>query len=151
MLQIRPYQTGDASQVAAVWHRSGLEEYDYLPDFQALTPETALAVFQTVIQPGADIQVAWEGDVVVGYLALRGSYVDRLYVDPSAQGRGVGGRLLAFAKTRCPLGLELHTHQQNVRARTFYERAGFHAVKFGVSPAPELVPDVEYHWRPDGV
>ena len=49
-----------------------------------------------------------------------------------------------------PDGLELHTHQENVIACAFYEKHGFRAVKFGISPSPESVPDVEYHWRPDG-
>jgi ribosomal protein S18 acetylase RimI-like enzyme len=47
-----------------------------------------------------------------------------------------------------PNGLELHTHQENESACAFYEKHGFAAVKYGISPAPESVPDVEYHWRP---
>ena len=56
---------------------------------------------------------------------------------------------IAFAKTLHPDGLELHTHQENHAARQLYERHGFRAVKFGLSPPPENAPDVEYHWRPD--
>src|SRR5687767_7326134 len=47
-----------------------------------------------------------------------------------------------------PDGLALHTHQENHAARAFYEKHGFRAVKFGISPPPENAPDVEYHWRP---
>jgi hypothetical protein len=43
--------------------------------------------------------------------------------------------------------LELHTHQENHAARQLYEKHGFRAVKFGLSPPPEGAPDVEYHWR----
>jgi hypothetical protein len=32
-----------------------------------------------------------------------------------------------------------------------YEGQGFVAVKYGLSPAPESAPDVEYHWRPGQV
>ena len=32
-------------------------------------------------------------------------------------------------------------------SRAFYEKYGFTAEKFGVSPPPESEPDVEYHWR----
>jgi ribosomal protein S18 acetylase RimI-like enzyme len=56
--------------------------------------------------------------------------------------------LLAHACSLSPQGLELHTHQQNTGARRFYERHGFAAVRFGLSPPPESAPDVEYHWRP---
>ena len=83
-----------------------------------------------------------------GFLALAGSYVDRLYVLPARQRRGVGERLLAHAKSLAPHGLELHTHQKNGKARAFYEKHGFAAVRFGTSPPPENEPDVEYWWRP---
>lgn len=41
-----------------------------------------------------------------------------------------------------------YTHQENHAARSLYERRGFTAVQFGMSPLPESAPDVEYHWRP---
>ena len=88
-------------------------------------------------------------DQVVAYLAMKGSYIDRMYVDPSEWRKGWGTRLIVFAKSLFPDGLELHTHQENHAARGFYEKHGFNAVKFGTSPPPESVPDVEYHWRPD--
>ena len=47
-----------------------------------------------------------------------------------------------------PAGLRLFTHVDNAPARAFYERLGFRAVAFGVSPPPECLPDVEYAWRP---
>ena len=71
-----------------------------------------------------------------------------MYVRPGAQRGGVGRALLAKARQLSPTGLELHTHQHNDRARRFYETHGFRAVAFGMSPAPENEPDVEYHWRP---
>jgi ribosomal protein S18 acetylase RimI-like enzyme len=52
------------------------------------------------------------------------------------------------AQELSPDGLELHTHQENTKARRFYEKHGFEVVRFGVSPPPESAPDVEYHWRP---
>lgn len=94
----------------------------------------------------------WVGTLnerIVAYLAMRGSYIDRLYVDPSEWRTAWGTRLVVFAKTLSPDGLELHTHQANDAARRLYEKQGFRAVKFGASPPPESAPDVEYHWRPD--
>ena len=52
-----------------------------------------------------------------------------------------------FAKQRSPEHVWLYTLQVNVNARAFYEKHGFVAEKFGVSPPPENEPDVEYHWR----
>ena len=148
MEQIRPYLPTDESAVVGVWHRSGRAAYPFLSTWQAFTLEQAHCVFRNVIVPHCDLWVGTRGNQVVAYLGLRQSYIDRLYVDPPEQRKGWGSRLIAFAKVLHPRGLELHTHQQNDAARALYERHGFTAVKFGVSPPPESAPDVEYHWRP---
>ena len=145
---VRPYRPEDESAVVHVWHRAGRDAYTYLPTWQSFTLEHAIEVFREAIASVCELFVATRDGSVVGYLALRGSYVDRLYVDPDAQGHGVGARLLEEAKQRSPTGLELHTHVQNEGARRFYERHGFEVVRFGTSPPPESAPDVEYRWRP---
>jgi GNAT superfamily N-acetyltransferase len=145
---IRQLRQPDAAAVVGVWYRSGRAAYASLPSWQSFTLDMARKVFREVIQPTCDIWVGVRGIEIVAYLAMRGTYIDRMYVDPEHQGQGWGSRLLGFAKGRCPGGLELHTHQENGRARQFCEKHGFMAVKFGVSPPPENAPDVEYHWRP---
>jgi len=138
----------DISTVAAVWYRAGIDAYPYLPGWQNMTPELALEVFCQHIAPHCDVYVIEHQGTIAGYLALKGSYVDRLYIDPGSQALGLGTALIEHARRLQPEGLELHTHQQNVTACAFYERLGFVAVRYGVSPPPESAPDVEYHWRP---
>ena len=145
---IRQIRDEDIADVVGVWHRAGIAAYTYLPTWQAMTIVTADRVFRNVIQPNCDIWVGMSDERVVAYLALNKSYIDRLYVDPGAWRQGWGTRLVDLAKRLSPDGLELHTHQENYAARALYERHGFTAVKFGVSPPPESAPDVEYHWRP---
>src|SRR5690349_17099139 len=82
------------AEVAEVWHRSGLAAYPYLPTWQALTLETARTVFHEVIRPKCAIWVGTLDERVVAYLALNGSYVDRLYVDPSEWRKGWGTRFI---------------------------------------------------------
>ena len=123
--------------------------YTYLPTWQAFTLEQAREVFDRVIRPNCAIWVATLDERVVAYLAMKGTYIDRLYVDPPEWRKGWGTRLVDFAKQVSPNGLELHTHQENVAARALYEHHGFKAVKFSVSPPPESAPDVKYHWRPE--
>ena len=137
----------DIAAVARVWHDSKQASYSYLPLQQGLTLAHDDRVFREVIQPRNDIWVAVDG-VAVAFLAIRGSYIDRLYVSPEKQRAGIGSALIGHAKALSPSGLELHTHQQNASARLFYERHGFRAVKYGISPPPESAPDIEYHWRP---
>jgi ribosomal protein S18 acetylase RimI-like enzyme len=145
---IRPFQPADEADVVAVWHRAGMAAYTFLPTWQDFTLEQARGVFNRIIRPHCAIWVATLEERVVAYLAMQGSYIDRLYVDPLEWRHGWGTQLVHVAKHVSPRGLELHTHQENFGARAFYERHGLRAVKFGLSPPPESAPDVEYHWRP---
>ena len=146
--EIRPFQDADEADTAAVWHRSGLAAYPYLPTWQALTLEAAQRVFHNVIRAQCAIWVGTLDGRVVAYLAMKGSNLNRLHVDPVEWRKGWGTKLVALAKQLSPTGLETQTHQENRPARAFYERHGFVAVKYGISPPPESAPDVEYHWRP---
>src|SRR3712207_552253 len=104
--------------------------------------------FREVILPRSSIWVTERDRAITAFLAIEGSYVDRLYVHPTHQRYGAGSALIAQAKALSPEGVQLHTHQKNSQARAFYEKHGFRAVKFGISPPPESEPDVEYHWTP---
>ena len=147
-LVLRRLVPDDVSDVAAVWHESKQKAYSYLPLQQGLTLKDDERIFRDHVLPGSEIWVAVRNGAIVGFLGLKGSYVDRLYVHPDHQGRGVGSALMEQAKRLLPAGLELHTHQKNFQARRFYEKHSFRAVRFGMSPPPENEPDVEYHWRP---
>jgi ribosomal protein S18 acetylase RimI-like enzyme len=145
---IRPFQDQDSNAVIAVWHRSGHTAYRFLPTWQGLTLERAREVFWKKICSRSDVWVGTRDGQVVAFLAMNGSYIFRMYVDPAEWRKGWGVRLIDFAKRLSPRGLELHTHRENHPARRLYEKHGFTAVKFGISPPPESAPDVEYHWRP---
>jgi ribosomal protein S18 acetylase RimI-like enzyme len=145
---IRRYRDADEAAVVGVWHRSGLAAYLYLPTWQSFPLERAREVFHRDIVERCEVWVGEDDGRVVAFLALRESYIDRLYVDPGRQRTGWGTRLLEHARALSPRGLELHTHVENTAARALYEKHGFVAVRFGVSPPPESAPDVEYHWRP---
>ncbi len=99
--------------------------------------------------PAEEVWVVEESGEVVGFAALGDELLGHLYVAPRAQGRGVGRRLLDVTKERRPNGFSLWTHQPNVRARAFYQRAGLEPVEFtDGSTNQERVPDVRYVWRP---
>lgn len=147
---IRPYQDSDEADVVGVWHRACRAVYTFLPNFEDFTLDVAAEVFRNVIRPAYTLWVGVDSGRVVAYMAINGSFIDRLYVDPSAWRKGWGRRFVQFAKGLSPAGLELYTHQENHAARALYESEGFKAVKFGISPPPESAPDVEYHWRPGG-
>ena len=147
-MEIRTLAMGDVDAVVRVWNATKRDTYDFIPQEQGRSVADDDAFFRTQILPRCAIWIAVERGAVLGFLAIEGSYVDRLYVHPEAQRRGVGAALLARAIEICPSGFALHTHQKNSKARAFYEKWGLTAVRFGVSPPPESEPDVEYQWRP---
>jgi ribosomal protein S18 acetylase RimI-like enzyme len=85
---------------------------------------------------------------LAGFMAIAGDFVDQLYIHPDFQRRGLGKELLDFAKRQSAEHVWLFTLQINGNGRAFYEKNGFVAEKFGISPEPESEPDVEYHWKP---
>ena len=149
-MRIRLMTKDDVEAVVRVWHTSGLKAYYFIDLWRQLTLTEARRVFHEHIAAICEVWVAETDGEIVGFLARRGSYVDRLYISPDHQRAGVGTALLAHAVGCSPTGLELHTHQKNAPARAFYEKHGFVAVRYGISPPPENEPDVEYHWRPSG-
>ena len=140
-------QADEIETVIRLWHETCADTYDFIPIERDRALGDRRGFFNTQIAPLCELWVALDGDELVGFLALKGSYIDRLYVLPRAQRRGVGEALMGRARERSPAGLELHTHVKNTKARHFYEKCGFHAARFGVSAPPESEPDVEYHWR----
>jgi len=145
---IRPYLPGHEPEVIRVWVSSGKATYDFISWWDTCTEETALPFFRSEILRKNQLWVGVSDLRIEAYIAMQGSYIDQLFVEPDSFRKGWGTALLEHAKAMSPQGLELHTHQANVRACAFYEKHGFVAAKFGVSPPPESLPDVEYHWRP---
>lgn len=66
----------------------------------------------------------YDDGVVKGLVATRGDEIEKLYVEPAFQNRGIGARLLDYAVSR--LGARwLWALEKNEAARRFYARHGF--------------------------
>jgi ribosomal protein S18 acetylase RimI-like enzyme len=77
------------------------------------------------------------------------SWIDQLYVMPGHTEQGIGSALLAHALAALEPPVRLYTFQANTRARSFYERHGFHAIAFSDGSAnEERCPDVLYELGP---
>jgi ribosomal protein S18 acetylase RimI-like enzyme len=99
--------------------------------------------------PSGGVTVATIEDRIVGVLATRRgddvSWIDHLYVHPEHCGRGVGSQLMKLALSSLRRPVRLYTFQENRRARRFYERLGFVAIRWGDgSENEERCPDVLY-------
>jgi GNAT superfamily N-acetyltransferase len=110
------------------------------------TPEEDRRFYRTQVFRSCDIWGAVDGTDLVGIIAFRPLWSDQLYVMPSAQGRGIGSRLLEIACADQP-SVSLWTFQRNARARRFYEARGFIAIQETDGAGnEEREPDVLYRW-----
>ncbi len=139
-------QPEELPHVFDVWQRSQTELLAKFRPDQRHPADQARKWFCEVLAPSCEIWVVEHDGRVAGMMAMDGSQIDRLYIDPDAQRQGLGAVLLDKAKQLCPDGLRLVTHQINTGARRFFERHDFEAYEFGRSPAPEDEPDVWYRW-----
>ena len=140
---IRPAEERDADAIAAVHRTSMREALPYLPDLHTADEERAWVA--NILLPQQEVWVAAAGGRVVGFAALDGDMLAQLYILPGEQGRGIGSALLAKAMARRPAGMRLYAFQRNTRARGFYERRGFVAVRRTDGRGnEERAPDVLY-------
>ena len=98
-------------------------------------------ILAEIEHPHAAFWFAWNGEQLVAYLKLnfdhhppelnshRTVQIERIYVEPDVQGRGIGQKLLLFAqeqaKTKGAEWLWLSVWQANPPAVRFYERNGY--------------------------
>ncbi len=144
---IREYHPDDFDAVTILWR---IAREKAMPEFQRAKGYFFFQdrdYFQNHLLNDNRVWVVEQNGRAVAFMAMRNDFIDHLYVDPECQRQGVGKMLLDLAREKSPDHVWLYTLQINANARAFYEKNGFTAEKFGVSPAPESEPDVEYHWR----
>ena len=144
---VRPARPADADAVADVHLAARREAMPYLPEVS--TESETRDWVREVVLVRDEAHVAEVDGRVVGFVALAGSLLEHLYVEPTAQGRGIGSALLALAKELRPAGFDLWVFQRNEQARAFYERRGLCLVELTDGAGnEEREPDARYEWRP---
>lgn len=143
---IRPYREDDFERVVRFWFEAVQAAVPELCQRMGYEFNGAREYFKNVVAENQMWVYELDG-IQVGFLGIQNEFIDRLYVDPKFHRRGIGLALLDHARTLSPKHLWLYTDQANKMSCPFYEKNGFVATKFGVSPPPESEPDVEYHWH----
>lgn len=124
---------------------SAREQMTYLPPI----PDAVRPTLGRRVMAWAEVWIADGEGRTSGFLGLREDVVTHLYVEPSAQNRGIGTALLDHAKGLRPERLQLWVFQKNEGARRFYERHGFELVRLTDGARNmEKEPDALYEWRP---
>ena len=101
--------------------------------------------FMTEVLPRTTVRLALLSGRLVGFVAATPESVAQLHVRVGYQRRGIGTRLLDWAKDHSSGSLWLYTFARNRGARAFYERNGFLATVQGFEPEWQLE-DVRYEW-----
>ena len=144
---IRDYRPEDFDAVTILWR---IAREKSLPEFQRAKGHFFYEdqdYFRDHVVKENKVFVVESEEHPVAFMAMREDFIDHLYVHPNYQNQGLGKLLLDYARQLSPEHIWLYTLQINMKAREFYERNGFTAERFGVTPPPESEPDVEYHWR----
>jgi len=144
---IRDYRPADFDAVAILWR---IAREKSIPEFQNAKGHFFFEdqdYFRNFILKENKVFVVERDQRPIAFMAMKDQFIDQLYVHPDHQKIGVGKVLLEYARKLSPEHVWLYTLQINTNARAFYEKNGFVAEKFGISPPPESEPDVEYHWR----
>jgi putative acetyltransferase len=143
---LRAATTTDAPAITAVF-QAARRPMTYLPVVHT-ADEDARFLFGVVTT--AEVQVAVRNGVLIGFAAVRAGWFEHLYVHPSAQSAGVGGRLIAWAQQASPAGLDLWVFARNTRARALYAAHGWRAIGGTDGDNEEGQPDVLMRWEPPG-
>ena len=135
-IEIRRYRAEDREAVARLWLASWRSTR--LAIAKHVTEAGNLERIDRELAAGWEVHLAWDGDQIVGFLALKpaSACLDQLFIAPAAQGTGVGRMLFELTKQRLPAGFWLRTSADNRRARRFYECNGMR--HGGTQPHPSL-------------
>ncbi len=136
---------GESAVAADLHRRAGALIPGY--DTSLHTAAEFATLYRDRVFPGGPVWGAFEGENLLGFVALLPGWIDHLYVEPARHGEGIGSALVLLAQ-REQDDLQLHTFQANVRARALYERYGFVVEELSDGARnEERMPDVRYRWR----
>ena len=110
------------------------------------------AYFLDDVVPHNAVRVVRDGERIVGFIAASRESIAQLYLAAGYSGRGIGTRLVDWAKAQSDGSLWLYTFARNRAACAFYERRGFRVAARGFEPHWQQ-DDVRYEWTagPGGV
>ena len=128
-VSVRDAEPSDADRVASIWSSGWRDGHlGHVPDelVRVRTPES----FRTrAVERVGDTRVAVVDGQVAGFTMVVADEVEQVYVSADHRGLGVADRLLADAESRIRAGGHpvawLAVVAGNLRARRFYERAGW--------------------------
>ena len=141
--EIRRATAADAEALADLFQASRAT-MTYLPNLHG---NDEMRAFIRRVASEQEVYAAERNGRIVGFAALRGDWLDHLYVHPLRFNTQTGSKLFAQTKLARPGGFQFWVFQQNTGARRFYERQGCALSRLtDGSGNQEKLPDALYVW-----
>jgi putative acetyltransferase len=120
MISLRQSEPSDAELLLQVWRDAVDDSHDFLSaeDRRAIDPLVADYVAT------ASLLVAMVDGVPAAFMGVTGRNIDSLFIDPRAQGCGIGQMMIE--QVGRPATVDVN--EQNARAVAFYQHMGFEVV-----------------------
>jgi aspartate-semialdehyde dehydrogenase len=136
-----PAFSEDCARIAKILGNA-LRSHPWMPIVH--TREEDLAFIRDTVLPLEDVTVAVVDAQIAGFIAVKDDWINQLYLDPGATGRGIGSALLEHVLDKLPVA-RLFCFQANTGACRFYERHGFVAIaETDGAGNEEHLPDIFY-------
>ncbi|MCY9871029.1 N-acetyltransferase [Vibrio barjaei] len=127
---IREFTEEDLDCVLKIWLSASVEAHDFV---EPLFWHQRVDEMRNKYLPNSDTFVYERAGRVLGFYSLVNTNLAALFVDPQAQGDGIGMRLITDAKEKSQ-ALSLSVYKHNCRAIGFYHRCGFSIVDESLDP-----------------
>lgn len=121
---IRSYQASDQEQTLAVWYNASVVAHHFLDE--SFFEQERKAIIEQYFPVTEKWVYEHEGSVV-GFIAMLDNEVGAIFVEPDAQGQGIGRALMEHVRANRDV-LELDVFKANRIGRRFYARYGFQVV-----------------------
>lgn len=140
---IRPAGTAGAGRLGEILAAANAQ-FDWLPKLYSSAEEIML--IGDMIDRGW-VRVAYMDDVIVGWIARKGTEIHALCLRPDMQGHGIGRALMRDAQRNAKV-LGLWSYQANTNATRFYEKAGFIEIERTDGAGNDArLPDIRFEWQ----
>lgn len=118
---IRKYKIEDTDALIAIWNASERLAHPFLSDD---VRDQVRKDMRNLYLPNAETWVLEDDGTPVGFIAMIGTEIGGLFLDPSRQGRGMGRQMVDYVVSlKGPLTVEVF--KANKIGLPFYKRYGF--------------------------